>query len=269
MNHLFKGYALSTRRRIRNICCTNPGTVTRTLQLRIMHSLLVAAVTILCQSQVANKASNADDYLQEVKAELKKEWPNNRTINLVFHGHSVPAGYFKTPVVNTLGAYPFLLLKNLKELYPYAVINVIVTSIGGENSIAGAKRFESEVLVHKPDVLFIDYALNDRSVGLNESAAAWSKMIEKAVQHNIKVILLTPSPDQSVNILDSNSDLEKHSSQVKDLAKKYGVGLADSYQQFKQKVIAGDSLSNYMSQVNHPNEKGHALIADEIMKYFK
>ena len=224
MDHHFKRYALSTRNSIPNICCTNPGSVTRTFSLRIMYSFLVAAITILCQSHVANKVSNADDYLQEVKAELKKEWPNNRTINLAFHGHSVPAGYFKTPVVNTFGSYPFQLLKNLKELYPYAVINVIVTSIGGENSVAGAKRFESEVLVHKPDVLFIDYALNDRSVGLNESAAAWSSMIEQAVTHNIKVILLTPSPDKSINILDVNSDLEKHSSQVKDLAKNMLLG---------------------------------------------
>ena len=85
----------------------------------------------------------------------------------------------------------------------------------------------------------------------------------------IKVILLTPSPDQSINILDANSDLEKHSLQIKTLAKKYCVGLVDSYQTFKQKVILGDSISNYMSQVNHPNEKGNLLIANEIMKYFK
>jgi len=44
---------------------------------------------------------------------------------------------------------------------------VICTAIGGENSSAGARRFESDVLVHKPDVLFIDYALNDRGLASN------------------------------------------------------------------------------------------------------
>jgi acyl-CoA thioesterase-1 len=33
--------------------------------------------------------------------------------------------------------------------------------------------------------------------------------------------------------------------------------------------MEGFDLVNYMSQVNHPNEKGHRLIADEIMEYFK
>ena len=26
---------------------------------------------------------------------MQIKWPRNRTINIVFHGHSVPAGYFK------------------------------------------------------------------------------------------------------------------------------------------------------------------------------
>ncbi len=114
----------------------------------------------------------------DIKAELQKEWPGNRTINLVFHGHSVPAGYFKTPFVNTSDSYPYQLLKKVKAHYPYAVINIINTSIGGENSVSGAKRFKSDVLTHKPDVLFIDYALNERGVGLEKAKKAWELMIQ-------------------------------------------------------------------------------------------
>ena len=56
-------------------------------------------------------------YLINLKSELQVEWPKNRTINIVFHGHSVPSGYFKTPLVNTMGAYPNLFLKKLKAIY--------------------------------------------------------------------------------------------------------------------------------------------------------
>ena len=92
---------------------------------------------LFLSGQTNNTTENSSDYLKDIKAELNKEWPNNRTINLVFHGHSVPAGYFNTPNVKTLDSYPYQVLKQLKELYPYAVINVINTSIGGENSISG------------------------------------------------------------------------------------------------------------------------------------
>lgn len=216
-----------------------------------------------------NSIGSSTNYLNEVKSELKKEWPKNRTINLVFHGHSVPAGYFKTPLVNTLDSYPYQLLKKLKVHYPYAVINIINSSIGGENSLSGAKRFKDDVLAHKPDVIFIDYALNDRGVGLEKAKKSWEQMIRKALKKDMKVILLTPSPDQRVDMMDSNNELEQHALQIKEISKKYGVGLIDSYEIFRQKVISGDSISKYMSQVNHPNEKGHALIAKEIFGFFK
>ena len=227
------------------------------------------AILLSCQPNDKNEIADPIDYLNHIKSELKEEWPNNRTINLVFHGHSVPAGYFKTPVVNTLESYPFLLLKKLKEIYPYAVINIINTSIGGENSIRGEKRFESDVLNHKPDVLFIDYALNDRRIGLEKSREAWSSMIHKALKEDIKIVLLTPSPDQSVVILNPNTELEQYSEQIKQLSIEKGVGLIDSYDLFKKKVVSGDSISIYMSQGNHPNKNGHQLITTEIIKYFE
>jgi acyl-CoA thioesterase I len=145
----------------------------------------------------------------------------------------------------------------------------ITTSIGGENSMSGEKRFEGDVLIHKPDVLFIDYALNDRSIGLEKSKYAWEKMIRMSLKKGIKVILMTPSPDQKVNILEKYNDLVKHLIKIKALSKGYGVGIVDSHELFQQKVISGESLSIYMSQVNHPNGEGNFLIANGIMEYFK
>jgi len=231
----------------------------------LIFTVLLFGVGQLSGQEVASKAS----YLEKIKADMLVEWPKNRTINLVFHGHSVPAGYFKTPAVNTLGAYPFLVLKDIKSVYPLTVVNIINTSIGGENSESGLKRFESDVLTHKPDVLFIDYALNDQGMGLERAKIAWEKMIRMALEKNIKVILLTPSPDQRVDIKDDLSILDQHANQIKELAKSFQIGLIDTYALFKNQVKSGHNLVDYMSQVNHPNEKGHQMISDDIMGYFK
>ena len=212
---------------------------------------------------------NPSTYLNDLKREMQIEWPNNRTINLVFHGHSVPAGYFLTPEVNTLAAYPALVLKEIKARYPFAVVNVIVTAIGGENSVQGAERFERDVLIHKPDLLLIDYALNDRGAGLEKSCHAWSQMVKQAKELNIKVILLTPSPDQRVDYTDADNELQQHADQIISLAKGHQVGLVDSYKAFEFLYTDKDQLRKYMSQVNHPNEKGHELIVREIIEYFK
>jgi acyl-CoA thioesterase I len=213
-------------------------------------------------------STEKDEYLAPKKAELVKEWPNNRTINLIFHGHSVPSGYFVTPDVRPLQSYPFLLLKELKKNYPFAVVNIILTCIGGENSEQGAKRFKKQVLNHKPDVLFIDYALNDTGIGAEASRKSWEYMIKEALKRNIKVILLTATPDQRVDLLNKETDLQKICNQVVELSKEYKIGLIDNYTLFQKLVASGENVTDYMSQVNHPNEKGHQLVVDGMMKYF-
>jgi len=234
-----------------------------------VKSFLIASIIFSCLRLNSQDVASQEFYLEQIKAKMKIEWPKNKTINLVFHGHSVPAGYFKTPIVNTLASYPFIVLEQIKSQYPFAVVNIINTSIGGENSERGEKRFESEVLNHKPNVVFIDYALNDRGIGLERAKIAWEKMIRAALDKNIKVILLTPSPDQTVNIMDDQTILDQHARQIIQLSKYFNIGLIDTYTIFKNKTKEGVALENFMSQVNHPNEKGHHLIADEIMKYFK
>lgn len=230
---------------------------------------IIFLLSIWLPATSVSAQADAESYLSELKDELMKQWPKNRTINLVFHGHSVPAGYFRTPDVRTLEAYPQQVLEEVKALYPHAVINVIVTAIGGENSVQGEKRFEDDVLTHKPDVLFIDYALNDRAPGLEKAKEATEKMIRKALKRNIKVILLTPSPDLKVNLTSQGNELELFANQISALAKQYNIGLSDSYSSFKKQAEKGEKLDQYMSQGNHPNKEGHRLIAAEIMKYFR
>lgn len=208
-------------------------------------------------------------YLEPVLAELQKQWPDNRTVNVVCHGHSVPAGYFATPWVNTFGAYPHRLHQLIKERFPFAVANVIVTAIGGETSQRGSARFDAEVLTHRPDVLTIDYSLNDRGQSLADVRVNWSSMIEKALAKGSKVILLTPSWEKAYfEQNDSWKSLEAHAKQVRDLAEHYNIGLADTFAAFQRHIHAGGSLVELLSHVNHPSSKGHELIADELGKWF-
>ncbi|MFM2232762.1 MAG: hypothetical protein RJB31_1463, partial [Bacteroidota bacterium] len=110
--------------------------------------------------------------------------------------------------------------------------------------------------------------LNDRRIVLDASRESWEYMIKAAWKKNIKVILLTATADQKVDLNDKTTDLQKLCDQITGLANTYKIGLVDSYTAFQQRIAAGGVLSEYMSQVNHPNENGHQLVADGIMKYF-
>lgn len=209
-----------------------------------------------------------DAYLADIVEIMKTPWPKNRTVNIVFHGHSVPAGYFKTPFVDTFNAYPHLVHKGLKERFPHAVINAIVTAIGGENAESGAARFETDVLAHRPDVLTIDYVLNDRGSGLERARAAWGSMIERALARGIRVILLTPTPDEAHRPDDSEEPLNQHAEQIRGLAAEYGVGLVDSLEGFDRHQKQGRDVKELLSQINHPNRQGHEIVTRKLLDWF-
>ena len=209
-------------------------------------------------------------YLSQITDTLKTHWPKNRTVNIVCHGHSVPAGYFATPMVDSMNAYPHLLHTGLKQRFPFAVINVIVTAIGGENSESGAGRFEKEVLCHRPDLITVDYGLNDRGTGLERAHAAWSRMIFEGLDYGAKMILLTPTPDKTQADNYAGEDkklLEYHAGQIRKLAEDHNIGLADSLRACMDYSNSAD-LSDILSWSNHPNRKGHELVARELLRWF-
>lgn len=205
----------------------------------------------------------------ELLAAMDVKWPKNHTINLVFHGHSVPSGYQKTPDVRPFEAYPQLVFQGLKKDHPFAVINCIVTAIGGEDSLSGAARFEKDVLCHQPDVILIDYALNDRRQPLDKVEAAWKAMIQQAKQQKIPVVLVTPTGDSSAKLNDPSDPLCQRAELIRTIAKDENVPLADVFAAWQAEVAKGTAQTERLSQVNHPNSRGHSLAASSMLALFK
>ncbi|MCJ1702329.1 SGNH/GDSL hydrolase family protein [Rathayibacter sp. VKM Ac-2926] len=205
--------------------------------------------------------------LAAVIAALELTWPGNRAVNLVFHGHSVPAGYFATPLIDRRASYPHVVAGRLAERHPHAVLNAIVTAVGGEHSESGARRM-GEVLGHRPDVVVLDYALNDRAIGLDRAGRAWESMIDSVLGAGAVPVLVTPSPDLTADPTDPADELVRHAEQIRGLAERDGVLLADPFRVFLGLHERGEPLAGLMSQVNHPNGRGHAIIAAEILALF-
>lgn len=99
------------------------------LKKALLETWFLIWISLISDQALAQQADRGD-YLKAVVDLMETEWPRNRTIRIVSHGHSVPAGYFKTPHVDSLNAYPHLPHMGFKDAFPNAVINVIVTAIG-------------------------------------------------------------------------------------------------------------------------------------------
>jgi len=92
-------------------------------------------------------------------------------------------------------------------------------------------------------------------------------VIQEVLAHDIKLILLTPTPDLREDISASDTNLDRLSEQIRELAKKYKVGLVDSYALFKE-LAEHEDLKAFMAQNNHINQKGHQFVADLIFETY-
>ena len=204
--------------------------------------------------------------VQQLFDALRAKWPKNRTINMVFHGHSVPSGYHKTPQVKPFESYPFMVYQGMNERFPTAVINCITTAIGGENSVQGAARFERDVLPYHPDLLFIDYAINDRSLKVEDVEKAWRSMIESAQKHQITLVLITPTGTRFNKFDDPTDALAIRAALIRKLGQEYKLPVADVSARWEEVLKGGTDQETLLSQGLHPNQQGHAIAAKEILR---
>jgi len=169
---------------------------------------------------------------------------------------------------------------------------VINAGVGGNTTTMARKRFERDVLAHKPDVVTLFFGLNDAAVDVWKDAKTPRVPLEQFEQNlryfveklralGAKCILMTPNPmawtaeltkmygkpPYDVNDPDGfNIILKDYAASVRAIAKDENVPLIDVYALFQERAKEG-SLHALLLDGMHPNDLGHRIIAHEVMTH--
>ena len=76
---------------------------------------------------------------------------------------------------------------------------------------------------------------------------AWSSIIIQDLKRVIKIILLSPSPGQRVNIFEPNCVLEQLTRRIEGLANGHSIGYIDSNELYRKKILKRDSALTHIS----------------------
>lgn len=168
---------------------------------------------------------------------------------------------------------------------------VINSGIGGSHSGSvkdnaftkiehGMDRFEKAVLSHHADWVTFNFGLNDayqdKGIGtssripVNNYIENLNYFINQVKKANSKVIVLTPNPVGSRLDRFRYERLTEYRKAAKSIAKTNSVYFIDSWRLFyKHTRKDPKSIDSLLPDGTHPNDAGHQLIADAIVKIIK
>jgi sialidase-1 len=111
-----------------------------------------------------------------------------RAVTVAWLGGSITAGAGATDPART--SYRALVTQWLRDRFPLSTINEINAAVGGTGSAYAAMRVRRDVIAHKPDLVFIEFAIND----WNET----EKSVRESLEGVVRQLLLQPQPPEVV-----------------------------------------------------------------------
>ena len=184
-------------------------------------------------------------------------------VTIVAYGDSITAGFA------VRRGFPSFWKQMLDEKYPEASLEMINSGISGDTTLDGLSRLDWAVLSYEPDLVTINFGINDcvLGLGLEEFEMNLVEMVRRIrTGPGSEVLLLSSQPLETPPydrlVLD-------YYQAIKRVAEEMEAGFVDVHGAWMRRVEQGTPLSSLIIPgLDHPNEAGYRIIAEELMRLF-
>jgi len=204
-----------------------------------------------------------NEELRKYVERTRQELESGADATIVCFGDSITAGYA------VRRGFPSFLLESLRQRFPDSKIEMINSGISGDTSQDGLGRLDWAVLSYEPDLVTINFGINDCVLGLSREEFEMNlvEMVRRIrAGPDSEILLLSSQPLESPpydqRVLDYYQTVER-------VAKEMNVGFVDVYGAWMKRVRVGMPLDSLiLPGLDHPNEAGYRIIAEELMSLF-
>lgn len=186
---------------------------------------------------------------------LMKRAANGESLVIGFLGGSITQGSLSsTPKT----CYAYLVYEWWKKSFPNAAFSFVNGGIGGTTSHYGGARAWKDVLCYRPDIVTVDFSVNDDA----------NEFFEETYEGTLRRLLAAPSAPAVVVLNNVFYDTGKNAQDYHNrIADHYGIPHVSIKDTVYPDVESGKIVRADITPDNlHPNDKGHRLVADEICK---
>ena len=230
---------------------------------------------IISPDQPLETYKNYINYRTDLKNTYNKLTTGDKNLNVVYFGGSVTVGTGASD--RDKYSWRALIGQWLKTNFPQANINNINTGAGESGTYLGSFRVERDVISQKPDLLFIEYSINDKYANASyETAQLQYETIVRKVREalpkcDIVTILVTDQNEAAAARADKGGVLHTQALAHEDMAKIYnipticvGKALADA---LPSASFTTDDWRVYVTDPVHPNDNGYKLYYNVIREF--
>lgn len=182
-------------------------------------------------------------------------------------GEEVTIAYLGGSITQGTGAdnencYAALTTKWIESQYPDAKVNYVNAGIGATGSYIGVHRCDAQVLSHDPDLVFIDFSVNDESQNNAINKLTYEGLIRKIWKHssNPGIICIAMTQDNGTSVQDCHGEVTE----------KYSVPFVSYHDAMLNFLNTNDVQWSDISGDNiHPNMSGHAILSAMLTTYLQ
>lgn len=186
---------------------------------------------------------------------LMKRAANGESLVIGFLGGSITQGSLSSTPKN---CYAYLVYEWWKKSFPNAAFSFVNGGIGATTSHYGGARAWKDVLCYRPDIVTVDFSVNDDA----------NEFFEETYEGTLRRLLAAPSAPAVVVLNNVFYDTGKNAQDYHNrIADHYGIPHVSIKDTVYPDVESGKIVRADITPDNlHPNDKGHRLVADEICK---
>lgn len=145
------------------------------------------------------------------------------------------------------------------KAFPKAQLDFVNAGIGATDSYIGVHRVDADLLSKKPDVVIVEFSVNDTDAALN--LQTYDSLVRKILQaeNHPAVILLFTTQEDGTSLQDTHMQIGS-SYNLPMISYKNAVLPEIEAGKFTWKDISPDNI--------HPNSVGHGIIGELLWSYF-
>ncbi len=210
----------------------------------------------LTPTMIANSRYNVGNRVR--LANVIKKLQAGEEVTVAYLGGSITQG---TSAGDKL-CYARLTTDWLQEKFPDAKINYINAGIGATGSYIGVHRADKDVLSKNPDLIFIDFSVNDTTERTEINKETYASLLRKLWNYSSKPAIVTIAMTQE----NGTSFIDYHG----EVVKAFDIPMISYKDAILDIIDKGYIKWTDISDDNiHPNVPGHALLTDLITNYIQ